>query len=531
MADPLLEFLSKVDSIEEKWNQGGKGPAGRADDETGWKVEEYKCPGGEGVAARGTSGQSFRKVFTKMEVGTVLRRWEDACFDTNLNRAIQAAGLGDPTPIQARAIPAILAGRDVIGVASTGSGKTFAFLFPLIVHVLDQRAVDRNSGPIALVVCPTREIAHQQCRVTNRYFRPQGAKACGVMGGKSRWEQQQALKDPYEAVIGTPGMLIDMIKRKALKMKRVTYVVLDEADRMLETGFEAQVDEILGKVRPDKQMMLFSATFAPSRGVQRIVHKFMCDPILISRGDISKGSTNADIEQIPVILNNAQAKYNWLVKFLQEHKLDKVLVFTGEREDCEKLTAALSPDIAGLWIQCVHGEKHHVDRHNAILEFRKRDKGVLVTTNIVARGLDIPDIKYVVCYDPSKSVDSHIHRIGRTSRMNGLNGVCYSLVLGTQYKFAQVVLKTMEASGTDVPPELREISTKGDKQNKSLVHGMFRRSSETLRGSSLPSSSDEGSNLVSLLLSREERNALKYTHDQLQGQYKKSRWDQQAPSS
>lgn len=214
-----------------------------------------------------------------------IRSFVHAGFEPKLLSAIAKEGFEAPTPIQSAALPVALSGRDMIGIAKTGSGKTLAFVWPMIVHVMDQRPVARGEGPIGLVLSPTRELAEQIFREAQRMTKPLGGKCVAIFGGAGKWEMVKALKEGPQIVVATPGRLIELIKSKATNLQRCTMVVLDEADRMFEMGFEYQMRSIVAQVRDDRQTMLFSATF--KKRIEALANSILRNPIRITVGKVS----------------------------------------------------------------------------------------------------------------------------------------------------------------------------------------------------------------------------------------------------
>lgn len=246
---------------------------------------------------------SYRKALaikvSGFDVPRPVKTFEDLGFDAPLMTAIAKQRYEKPTPIQCQACPIALSGRDLIGIAKTGSGKTAAFVLPMLVHIMDQAELGKGEGPIGVICAPTRELAQQIYSETKKFAKAYGIRISGVYGGMSKFEQFKELKAGCEVVVATPGRLIDMIKMKALTMLRTTYLVLDEADRMFDLGFEPQIRSIVGQIRPDRQTSLFSATM-PKR-VERLAREVLADPIRVTVGEI--GSANEDITQVSVAVS------------------------------------------------------------------------------------------------------------------------------------------------------------------------------------------------------------------------------------
>jgi len=230
-------------------------------------------------------------------------------FDDALMQTIIRHGYTEPTAIQKQAIPVALSGRDIIGIAKTGSGKTAAFLLPMFVHMMDQEELNKGDGPIGVVVAPTRELCVQIYHEAKKFAKAYNIQVMAVYGGASKTEQFKDLRKGFtELVVATPGRLIDMVKMKATNLSRVSYVVLDEADRMFDLGFEPQVRSILSNVRPDKQTLLFSATFA--KRIEKLASEALTDPVRITVGGV--GEANSDVTQSFLILRREDDKWPWV---------------------------------------------------------------------------------------------------------------------------------------------------------------------------------------------------------------------------
>lgn len=257
-------------------------------------------------------------------------------FDEQLMKAIRKSEYTQPTPIQAQGVPAALSGRDIIGIAKTGSGKTAAFLWPMLVHIMDQKELGPGDGPIGLILAPTRELSLQIYQEAKKFGKIYNISVCCCYGGGSKWEQSKALEQGAEIVVATPGRMIDMVKMKATNLQRVTYLVLDEADKMFNLGFEPQVRSICNHVRPDRQTMLFSATF--KKRIERLARDVLTDPVRIMHGDL--GEANEDITQHVIVMNNPAHKWNWLLaKMVELLSEGTVLIFVTKKADAEQVSS------------------------------------------------------------------------------------------------------------------------------------------------------------------------------------------------
>lgn len=373
-------------------------------------------------------------------------------FEDKLVKSIIKAEYTTPTPIQAQAVPCALLGRDVLGIAQTGSGKTAAFLWPLLIHVAAQPPVEEGEGPIALILAPTRELAIQIYNEARKFAKVYDLRVVCAYGGGSKWEQSQALKEGAEIVVATPGRIIDHIKGGATNLQRVTFLVLDEADRMFELGFEPQVRSVCNHVRPDRQTLLFSATFR--KRIEKLAKDALKDPIRISQG--LTGQANEDVTQHVLLLNDQQAKRNWLFSHLVELlSAGSVLVFVTKKVDAEQV----ANDLKLKEFECLllHGDIEQAERNKVITAFKKNECSLLVATDVAARGLDIPHIRTVINFDTARDIDTHTHRIGRTGRA-GMQGTAYTLLTEKDKEFAGHIVRNLEAAHQEVPQEVLDLA-------------------------------------------------------------------------
>ncbi|XP_054462774.1 ATP-dependent RNA helicase DDX42 [Anoplopoma fimbria] len=373
-------------------------------------------------------------------------------FDEQLMHQIRKSEYTQPTPIQCQGVPIALSGRDMIGIAKTGSGKTAAFIWPMLVHIMDQKELEPGEGPIAIIVCPTRELCQQIHAECKRFGKAYSLRSVAVYGGGSMWEQAKALQEGAEIVVCTPGRLIDHVKKKATSLQRVSYLVFDEADRMFDMGFEYQVRSVASHVRPDRQTLLFSATFR--KKIERLARDILVDPIRVVQGDI--GEANEDVTQIVEMLHSATDKWSWLTRRLVEFTSSgSVLIFVTKKSNCEELATNLTQE--GYSLGLLHGDMDQSERNKVISDFKKKNLPVLVATDVAARGLDIPSIRTVVNYDVARDIDTHTHRIGRTGRA-GEKGVAYTLLTNKDTTFAGDLVRNLEGANQAVSKELMDLA-------------------------------------------------------------------------
>ncbi|OIV95357.1 hypothetical protein TanjilG_07513 [Lupinus angustifolius] len=384
-----------------------------------------------------------------------LKTFDDCGFSTQIMSAIRKQGYEKPTSIQCQALPVVLSGRDIIGIAKTGSGKTAAFVLPMIVHIMDQPELQKEEGPIGVICAPTRELAHQIFLEAKKFAKSYGIRVSAVYGGMSKLEQIKELKAGCEIVVATPGRLIDMLKLKAFTMTRATYLVLDEADRMFDLGFEPQIRSIVGQIRPDRQTSLFSATMP--RKVEKLAREILTDPIRVTVGEV--GMANEDITQVVHVIPSDSEKLPWLLEKLPE-MIDQgdTLVFASKKATVDEIESQLA--LRGFKVAALHGDKDQASRMDILQKFKSGTYHVLIATDVAARGLDIKSIKSVVNFDIAKDMDMHVHRIGRTGRAGDKDGVAYTLITQKEARFAGELVNSLIAAGQNVSVELMDLAMK-----------------------------------------------------------------------
>uniref|UniRef100_A0A0N5B548 RNA helicase n=1 Tax=Strongyloides papillosus TaxID=174720 RepID=A0A0N5B548_STREA len=365
-----------------------------------------------------------------------------------------------PTPIQAQAIPSILSGRDVLGISQTGTGKTLAYVLPGILHILSQDERTNDTGPVVLIVVPTRELALQVFSECRKYGRPFNIKSVCAYGGGNKYEQAKDLKEYADLVVCTPGRIIDLIKDGATNLQNVTFLVYDEADRMFECGFEAQINTISDQIRPDRQCVMFSATF--KHKVEKLAMKVLSDPVKIVCGEFNE--VNSDVSQhVFVLPNTIDAKWNWvkqnIIKFLSS---GKVIIFVTKKSDSVIVYERVKKE--GISAVLLNGDLSQFERNEEIQAFR-HDTDCLIATDVAARGLDIPDVKTVINYDVPVQYEYLVHRIGRTGRA-GQKGDAYTLMTESDKNFAVEMVKNFELNGYEVSDDLMNLALKVEKFSK-----------------------------------------------------------------
>ena len=385
-------------------------------------------------------------------------KWSQCGLGVQSLEVIQKLGYEKPSSIQSQAIPAIMSGRDVIGVAKTGSGKTIAFLLPMFRHIKDQRPLDSLDGPVGLILSPTRELATQIHKECKPFFKALNLRAVCAYGGAPIKDQIADLKRGAEIIVCTPGRMIDLLAAnsgRVTNLRRVTYVVLDEADRMFDMGFEPQVMKILANIRPDRQTVLFSATFP--RQMESLARKTLAKPVEIVVG--GRSVVAPEITQI-VEVRPEEKKFIRLLELLgnlyseEKNEDDRALIFVDRQESADGLLHDLLRK--GYPCMSIHGGKDQIDRDSAIEDFKAGITPILTATSVAARGLDVKQLKLVVNYDAPNHLEDYVHRAGRTGRA-GNTGTAVTFITPDQDRYSLDIAKALRQSGQEVPEDLQKL--------------------------------------------------------------------------
>ncbi|XP_040859270.1 DEAD box protein 53 [Ochotona curzoniae] len=365
-----------------------------------------------------------------------------------LMKSITDAGFQKPTPIQSQAWPIILQGIDLIGVAQTGTGKTLAYLMPGLIH-LDSQPTSREerNGPGMLVLTPTRELAIQVESECSKYSY-KGIKSCCIYGGASRDGQIQDIAKGVDIITATPGRLSDLQMNKFINLNSITYLVLDEADKMLDLGFEPQIMKILIDVRPDRQTIMMSATWPDT--IRRLANSYLKEPMMVYVGTLDLVAVSSVRQN--VIVTTEVEKQALMQKFLKGMSpSDKVIIFVSRKVTADDLSSDLS--IQGMPIQSLHGDREQSDREQALEDFKTGKVRILIATDLASRGLDVDDITHVYNYDFPKNIEEYVHRVGRTGRA-GRHGTAITLITPNEAKMANELVKILERANQYVPKDL-----------------------------------------------------------------------------
>ncbi|KIN01966.1 hypothetical protein OIDMADRAFT_161696 [Oidiodendron maius Zn] len=390
------------------------------------------------------------------DVPKPVQKWSQCGLNYQSLDVIRKLGYERPTAIQMQAIPAIMSGRDVIGVAKTGSGKTIAFLLPMFRHIRDQRPLEGTDGPVGLIMTPTRELATQIHKECKPFLKAMNLRAVCAYGGAPIKDQIADLKRGAEIIVCTPGRMIDLLAAnsgRVTNLRRVTYVVLDEADRMFDMGFEPQVMKIFANIRPDRQTILFSATMP--RIMDALAKKTLQSPVEITVG--GRSIVAPEITQI-VEVREEKDKFHRLLELLGElYDKDedaRTLIFVDRQEKADDLLKDLMRK--GYPCMSIHGGKDQIDRDSTIDDFKAGVVPIMIATSVAARGLDVKQLKLVVNFDAPNHLEDYVHRAGRTGRA-GNTGTAVTFVTEDQEQYSVGIAKALEQSGQPVPERLNEM--------------------------------------------------------------------------
>ncbi|XP_066991400.2 uncharacterized protein [Anabrus simplex] len=380
--------------------------------------------------------------------------FEEGNFPEYVMNEIRQQGFDEPTAIQAQGWPIALSGRDMVGIAQTGSGKTLAYILPAIVHINNQPRLLRGDGPIVLVLAPTRELAQQIQQVAADFGVSSQVRNTCVFGGAPKGPQARDLERGVEIVIATPGRLIDFLERGTTNLRRTTYLVLDEADRMLDMGFEPQIRKIIEQIRPDRQVLMWSATWP--KEVRNLAEEFLTDYIQVNIGSLSLAA-NHNILQIIDVCQEYE-KETKLLKLLSEISSEaenKTIIFVETKRKVDDITRSICR--YGWPAKSIHGDKSQQERDYVLTEFRNGKVAILVATDVAARGLDVEDVKFVINFDYPQSSEDYVHRIGRTGRSDK-TGTAYAFFTPGNAKQAGDLIAVLQEANQVVNPKLHEMA-------------------------------------------------------------------------
>jgi ATP-dependent RNA helicase RhlE len=386
---------------------------------------------------------------------------------------VNKQGYTTPTPIQEKAIPVILSGRDILAGAQTGTGKTAAFTLPLL-HLLGENQSSPSRKPRALILAPTRELAAQVAESIKTYDGARRFRSAVIFGGVGAYPQIQALKKGVDVVTGTPGRLLDLCERKALDLSAIEYLILDEADRMLDMGFIHDIRKIIRKIPVKRQTLFFSATY--SKEIKTLADTILKNPVLV---EVARQNDTAEGIQQCLYAVEKSKKTSFLTQLIRKEKWSRVLVFTRTKHGANRLTKQLVAN--GIHAAAIHGQKSQNARTKALADFKNNKLVVLVATDIAARGLDIDKLPHVVNYELPDDAENYVHRIGRTGRA-GCTGEAISLVSREEVKvlkaIERMIRKTIPVKVAEgmTPISLQESTPRPSQHKPSRAPGRYPRS-------------------------------------------------------
>ncbi|KAM0249803.1 hypothetical protein ACHAP5_002672 [Fusarium lateritium] len=383
--------------------------------------------------------------------------FDEAGFPRYVMDEVKAQGFPAPTAIQSQGWPMALSGRDVVGIAETGSGKTLTYCLPSIVHINAQPLLAPGDGPIVLVLAPTRELAVQIQEEMKKFGRSSRIRNTCVYGGVPKGPQIRDLSRGVEVCIATPGRLIDMLEAGKTNLRRVTYLVLDEADRMLDMGFEPQIRKIIGQIRPDRQTLMWSATWP--KEVRALASDFLQEFIQVNIGSMELAA-NHRITQIVEVVTDME-KRDRMIKHLEkvmENKENKILIFVGTKRIADEITRFLRQD--GWPALSIHGDKQQNERDWVLDQFKTGKSPIMVATDVASRGIDVRNITHVLNYDYPNNSEDYIHRIGRTGRA-GAMGTAITLFTTDNQKQARDLVNVLQEAKQQIDPRLAEMTRYG----------------------------------------------------------------------
>jgi ATP-dependent RNA helicase DDX5/DBP2 len=377
--------------------------------------------------------------------------FEAANLPPQIMGAIAQAGYVTPSVIQAQTWPAAMAKRDVIGVAKTGSGKTLGFLMPGFLTAINLRA-NPQLGPTILVLAPTRELAMQIDVEAQKFGVPIGIRSVCCYGGAPKGSQLMHIRQGCHCVIGTPGRLNDFREANQIQLNQVMYLVMDEADRMLDMGFEPQIRKIVnGGIRPDRQTLFYTATWP--KAVRGLAYEFLRSPVQVEVGDINSLNANKDITQYVHFIRSQADKGELMQRIFGSLEMSsRVIIFTSTKRMADQLGQQLSRFIG---VAVIHGDKDQREREAVLGDFKSGRRPVMIATDVAARGIDVKDVKAVINYDFPSNIEDYVHRIGRTGRA-GQKGISHTFMDGggKDGKYARALADIMKKSGQKLPAEL-----------------------------------------------------------------------------
>ncbi|KAL5540627.1 hypothetical protein UlMin_043202 [Ulmus minor] len=413
---------------------------------------------GSSDVGSGLSAESYRRrheiTVSGDDVPPPFSTFESSGFPSEILREVHNAGFSAPTPIQAQSWPVALQSRDIVAIAKTGSGKTLGYLIPGFIH-LKRCHNDSRMGPTVLVLSPTRELATQIQDEAVKFSKSSKISCVCLYGGAPKGPQLRDIERGADIVVATPGRLNDILEMRRISLHQVSYLVLDEADRMLDMGFEPQIRKIVKEVPARRQTLMYTATWP--KEVRKIAADLLVNPVQVNIGNVDELVANKSITQHIELLAPLE-KHRRLEQILRSQEPgSKIIIFCSTKKMCDQLSRNLTRQFGAA---AIHGDKSQSERDYVLNQFRSGRTPVLVATDVAARGLDIKDIRVVINYDFPTGVEDYVHRIGRTGRA-GASGVAYTFFGDQDAKYASDLIKVLEGANQRVPSEIRDMASRG----------------------------------------------------------------------
>ncbi|KAJ9058147.1 RNA-dependent ATPase [Entomophthora muscae] len=395
-------------------------------------------------------------------------KFHQAGFTEKINEFCKS--FTSPTPIQSSCWPIILSGRDVVGIAQTGSGKTLAFTLPAFMH-LQRIGKTKSKTPVVLVLAPTRELAVQSFEVCEKVGKLFGCKSACIYGGVAKYSQKEELNAGVQIVVATPGRLIDLMEEGAVDLSQVSYLVLDEADRMLDFGFEPAIRNILSQIAAKRQTIMLSATWPET--IRKLASEFLSNPVKVTIGSDDLAVSH-NVTQIVEVLDDNFAKEKRLIDILAKyHKSrdNRVLVFALYKKEAVRIENNLR--YKGYTVRAIHGDLSQAQRTEALAKFKDGSCPLLVATDVAARGLDIPKVEYVINYTFPLTIDDYVHRIGRTGRA-GNKGISHTFFTFQDKTHSGELINVLKSANQEVPESLMKFGTTVKKKEHKAYGAFFK---------------------------------------------------------
>jgi len=398
------------------------------------------------------------------------RTFEECPFPQSFLARFSRLGFKSPTPVQSQGWPMALTGRDVVCVAETGSGKTLGFALPAVIHIQNQAPLQDGDGPIAVVVAPTRELANQIEAEVRRFADDMKINIVCVYGGAPKRDQERELRKGAHMIVCTPGRMLDFLERKTINLWRTTFIVFDEADRMLDMGFENQIRALMNQIRPDRQMLMFSATWP--KEVRKLAEDFLPHDKIVMKIGTDDGKANPRITQKVIVVSGQYQKKELLNGHLGEYGNEKMLIFTSTK----RMADELAYELEGMRYRCaaIHGDKRQEEREATLSDFKKDRINIMIATDVASRGIHVKDIKVVINYDFPHSIEDYIHRIGRTGRAGTYGDAITYFDARKNGKKSRKFVKILEESNQEVPDQLRAVADGGSGRDRGRQGGRDR---------------------------------------------------------